>query len=76
MTGQPENLVFLRRPDAKMDGLAMDPRDLKHRMAAVETQVSQVASTMASHYAGTALRLDRIEERLDRLERQADMLPA
>ncbi len=60
MSDQPENLtlVFLRRLDAKMDGLAMDLHDLRHRMTAVEIQVSQVASTMASHYASTAFRLD------------------
>ncbi len=75
MTDQPENLtlVFLRRLDAKMDGLAIDIRDLKHRMTAIEIQVSQLASTMASNYASTALRLDRIEERL---ERHADILLA
>ena len=78
MSDQPENLmlVYLRRLDGKMDGLASDMRDVKQRLTAVEIQVGQLASTEASHYASTALRLDRIEARLDRLDRHADILPA
>ena len=74
----PDNLMLvdLRRLDGKMDALASDMRDVKHRLTALEIQVGQLASTEASHYASTALRLDRIESRIDRLERHADILPA
>ena len=68
-------LVYLSRLDTKIDGLIADVRDLKHRMTAVEIQLGQLTATESSHYASTALRLDRIEVRLDRLERQADILP-
>ncbi len=77
MSDQPENLmlVYLRRLDGKMDGLSADMRDVKHQLTTLEIQVGQLAATEASHYAGTALRLDRIEERLERLERHADIVP-
>ena len=52
-----------------MDGLGGDMRDVKQRLAAVEIQVGQFASTEASHYASTAVRLDR-------LKRHAGVLPA
>jgi len=47
MSDQPENLmlVFLRRLDAKMDGLIDDVRDLKHRMTTVEQQLGGLAAT-------------------------------
>ena len=65
MIDRPENLtsVYLRRLDGK------------HRVTTLEIQVGQFAATETSHYAGTALRLDRIEERLERLERHADIVP-
>ena len=78
MTDEPENimLVYLRRLDAKTDRVLLDMQDMKHRMTAIEIQVSQVSSTAASHYASLALRLDRLEGRLERLERHADIIPA
>ncbi len=71
MSDQPENLtlVFLRRLDPKMDRVLEEVQDLKLRMTTVEIQVSQQVSTESSHYVSLATRLDRIEGRLDRLER-------
>jgi len=78
VSDQPENilLVFLRRLDAKMDGLAQDIADLKHRMTAVEIQLGSMASTEQSHYASVALRLDRQDARLERIERRLDLTDA
>ena len=78
MSEQPETLmlVYLRRLDASMAELRADVADIKHRLTALELQVAQQVSTEASHYASLAIRLDRIEGRLGRLERQADILPA
>ncbi len=78
MSDQPENpmLAVLRRLDTKMDRVLEEIQDLKLRMTTVEIQVSQQVSTESSHYVSLATRLDRIEGRLDRLERQADIVPA
>ncbi len=78
MSDQPENLMLavLRRLDTKMDRVLEEIQDLKLRMTTVEIQVSQQVSTESSHYVSLATRLDRIKGRLDRLERQADVVPA
>lgn len=75
---EPDNLtlVYLRRLDAKMDALSDNLNDLKARFTTLEIQVSHLAATEASHYANTAIRLDKIEHRLERLERHADIIPA
>ena len=67
MADEPDSLVlqYLRRLDGKVDRLADDMQDLKHRMTALEIQV-----------AGQSSRMDRIEHRLDRIERRLDLLPA
>lgn len=69
-------LVYLRRLDANTAALREDVADLKQRFTTLEVQVSHLATTEASHYAQTATRLDRIEHRLERLERHADNIPA
>jgi hypothetical protein len=78
MSDQPENLtlIFLRRLDSKMDSLSQDFADLKHRMTAVEIQLGSMASTEQSHYASLALRLDRHDARLERIERRLDLAEA
>lgn len=63
----------LRRVHEKLDRLGTDLRDVKQRMTAMEQQLGHFAATEASHYASQAMRLDRIEDRLDRVERQADL---
>ena len=78
MSDEPENtlLIYMRRLDAKMDALSTDMRDVKHRLTALEIQVANLASTEASHYASLAIRLDRLEERMARVERRLDIVPA
>jgi len=78
MSDQPENLtlIFLRRLDSKMDSLSQDIADLKQRMTAVEIQLGSIASTELSHYASLAMRLDRHDARLERIERRLDLAEA
>jgi hypothetical protein len=78
MSDEPENLmlVCLRRPDAKMDGLREDIFDLKHRVTAVEIAVAGLAASQLSHYASLPARLDRVEQRLGRVERRLDIVAA
>jgi len=66
MSDEAENLVlvFLRRLDAKIDGLQADVRELKQRVTTVAHQIARVVATEASHYASLSSRLDRIEDRL------------
>ena len=67
MTEEPENiaLVVLRRIDAKIDRMADDVRDLK---------VSQTATGEA--LAGVNRRLDRLDTRVERIEKRLDLVDA
>ena len=78
MSDEPDTLVliFLRRLSASMAELRADVTDIKHRVTALDIQVGQQASTEQSHYASVAIRLDRLDTRLDRLERHANIVPA
>jgi hypothetical protein len=76
MAEDPESLVLviLRRLDGKVDEIALDIRDLKHRLSTLEIGVANLAATEASHYANLALRVDRIEDRIGRIERRLDLV--
>jgi hypothetical protein len=75
MSGEPENLmlVYLRRLDGKMDRLIEDMRDLKHRVTTLEIQIGQQAATEGSHYAGLAIRMDRMSNDIDRIKSRLDL---
>ncbi|RJF67330.1 hypothetical protein [Rhodopseudomonas palustris] len=64
MAEQPDNLVltYLRRLDGKIDRVLDDVQDLKVRMTAVEEGL-----------AGVNRRLDRLEVRVDRIERRLEL---
>lgn len=64
MSEEPENLtlVYLRRIDEKIDRLADDVRELKTRMGLVEAQ-----------YASLSSRIDRMDDRVQRIERRLDI---
>ena len=74
MSDAPDNLVlvYLRRLDEKMDRVAEDVRDLKHRVTAVERQLGEVFVGLAALQA----RMDRIDSRLERIERRLDLVDA
>ena len=60
MSDDPDNLmlVYLRRIDAKVDGLREDVVEVKQRLGFLEEQ-----------YASISRRVDRIDLRLERIER-------
>jgi hypothetical protein len=76
MTDEPDNLilVYLRRMDAKLDSVIEVLADHGRRLTALEISVANLAATEASHYANLALRVDRVEERLGRIERRLDLV--
>ena len=67
MADEPDNhtLVLLRRMDAKLDRVLEDVHDLKVRMSSVEEGL-----------AGIHRRLDRLDVRVDRIERRFDLVDA
>jgi hypothetical protein len=75
MSDEPDNLilVYLRRLDAKLDGVTDVLADHGRRLTSLEIAVANLAATEASHDANLALRVDRVEERLLRIERRLDL---
>lgn len=67
MTDEPENLilVMLRRMDAKLDRGLDELHDIKVRVTAVEENL-----------AGVHRRIDRLEERIHRIERRLELSAA
>lgn len=67
MSEQPDNLVlvYLRRIDEKVDRLSDDMRELRARMGAVEQGLAQLNG-----------RVDRLTDRVERIERRLELNPA
>ncbi len=65
MSDQPENLalVYLRRIDAKLDKLQTDIPEIKERLGFLE-----------GTYASVSRRVDRMDDRLERIERRLDLV--
>jgi uncharacterized coiled-coil DUF342 family protein len=74
MADEPENLVlvYLRRLDEKVDRVLDDLRDIKHRVGSLERQAADIRVDMAA----MSTRMDRIDGRLDRMERRLELVPA
>jgi hypothetical protein len=53
-----------------------DIRDIKQRMTTLETTVGHLASDEANRYAQTATRADRVDARLERIERRCNLADA
>jgi hypothetical protein len=72
MSDQPESimLVYLRRLDGKMDRLAESVIDLSGRVTSLEGQVA----LLHGDFAGQSARKDRIENRLECIERRLDLV--
>jgi len=70
MSGDRDVLVleFILRLGAKVDALTGEVRDLRQRMTRVEQRLAGLVATEAVHHAATAVRLDRLEARLDCIE--------
>ena len=78
MSDPPDNLilVYLRRLDAKLDQMIEIVQDHGRRLTTLKIAVGNLAATEMSHYASLALRADRMEERLSRIERRLDLQDA
>jgi phage shock protein A len=68
----PLMLEFVRRLNAKVDALADDLHDLRHRVTRLEQRLAASAATDAIHRAAITVRLDRMEARLGRIERREE----
>jgi hypothetical protein len=69
-------LEHLRHIRGGLDALREDVRDVKHRLTTLEIQVTNLAPIESSHYAGLATRMDRTDDRLDRIERRLEISAA
>jgi hypothetical protein len=70
----PDNLilVYLRRLDGKLDRLVDSVADLGRRVTSMETKVA----LLHGDFAAQSERIDRIEIRLERIERRLDIVHA
>jgi archaellum component FlaC len=78
MTEETPNLVLehLRYIRGAVDSLREDVRDLKHRVTAVERGLANFAAAEADHYASLASRMDRLEDRMEHVERRLGLIEA
>jgi hypothetical protein len=74
MTDEPDSLVvvYLRRIDEKVDRLAAGQLDLSRRVTSLENKVA----LLHGDFAAQSERIDRIEMRLERIERRLDIVIA
>jgi predicted nucleic acid-binding Zn-ribbon protein len=72
MTEETENLVLelLRKTRASQERMEQDVADLKVRMSTVENMLGQQQIQLAALNG----RMDRLDERLGRIERQLDLV--
>jgi hypothetical protein len=72
VSGEPDNLilVYLRRMDGKLDRLADGVGDIGRRVTSLETKVA----LLHGDFAAQSERIDRIELRLERIERRLDIV--
>ncbi len=78
MADEPENLIlhYLRRLDAKVDGIDRKVTDLAERISSLERQVAGVRvdfADMRADFVRIEHRLDGFEKRLERIERRLDL---
>ena len=74
MTDEPQNIVLehLRYLRRTVDDVKLDIVDMKSRMSGTEILLGQIVSLLAAQSG----RMDRIDERLARVERRLDLIPA
>jgi len=78
MADEPENifLVYLRRLDEKMDGVAGDLRDVKDRLSALEigqAGIFRQAAALAETDARLQASFDRLRDEIGRIKRRLDL---
>jgi predicted nucleic acid-binding Zn-ribbon protein len=74
MSDTPDNLilVYLRRMDEKLDRLVDSVADLGRRVTSLESKVA----LLHGDFAAQSERIDRIELRLERIDRRLDIVHA
>ena len=74
MTADVENLILERlgRMDTRLDTIQADIREIKDRMGNMERQQAD----LLANYASLSHRLDRLETRIERIERRLDLAEA
>ena len=74
MSDTPDNLilVYLRRMDEKLDRLVDSVADLGRRVTSLATKVA----LLHGDFAAQSERIDRVELRLERIERRLDIVHA
>ncbi len=74
MSEETENLVLemLRRIRASQERMELDVVDLKARVSGIEI----VQGNILNQIGGLGVRMDRIEERVSRIERRLDLVDA
>ena len=72
MTEETENMVLelLRRMRTSLERMELDMQDIKSRMTGIEITSGQMSGQLAAQ----SLRLDRMEERIGRIERRLDLV--
>jgi hypothetical protein len=78
MTEEPESLVLrlLGRMDEKVDRVIEGQSDIGRRMTSLEERVGRMQAELASihgDFAGQSLRMDRFDQRRERIERRLDL---
>jgi hypothetical protein len=78
MANNVENLILehLRAIRADLAAVREILQDHGRRMTSLELAVGNLAATEMSHYANTAVRADRTDERLERIERRLELREA
>ena len=72
MTEDTENMVLelLRRMRSSQERMELDMQDIKSRMTGLEITAGQISNQLGAQ----SLRLDRLEERISRIERRLDLV--
>jgi hypothetical protein len=74
MSDGPDNLIlaYLRKMDDKLDRLVASVADLGRRVTSLETKVA----LLHGDFAAQSERIDRVEFRLERIERRLEIVHA
>ncbi len=74
MTGDVENLILehLRALRAGQDRIEAQPRELTVRVGNLETETAHLHGVVAEQ----SVRLDRLNSRIERIEKRLEILPA
>ena len=74
MSDEPENIVlrYLRRLDERMESVQGEIRDMKSRLGSLEAQGSLLHTDIVHVHQ----RLDRMDDRIMRIEKRLDLIDA